>query len=228
VIEILTVCTGNICRSPLAEMLLRTRLSAFAPLVKSAGTRGLSSAPMTPEALELAVAAGVPEADAASHRSRYLVETYLSSPDLILAMTREHRREVVEIAPSRLRDTYAIREFARLSADISDDELAQAAEKAGTDAAARVRGVSAAVAAQRGVAPLPADPADDDVIDPYRRSWETYQRAAAQLEPAVDAVVRVLSIALRGAAGSPLAGTAAEATPDAASLDLSRQRREHA
>jgi protein-tyrosine phosphatase len=43
---------------------------------------------------------------------------------------------------------------------------------------------------------LPADAADDDVIDPYRRSWKTYELTASQLVPAVDEVVRVLRIAL--------------------------------
>ena len=86
-IEILTVCTGNICRSPLAAVALQHRLTEWgvASNIRSAGTQGLTSAPMTPEAQRLAVAAGVPEADAAAHRSRALTEDMLSSPDLILA-----------------------------------------------------------------------------------------------------------------------------------------------
>ncbi|WP_243075698.1 low molecular weight phosphatase family protein [Microbacterium sp. SS28] len=220
-IEILTVCTGNICRSPLAELLLRARLAEFAPTVGSAGTRGLAAAPMTPEAIALAIAGGVREQDAASHRSRFLTEAHLATPDLIFTMTRDHRREVVELAPARLRSTFTIREFARLAASLSDDDLARAAHSGGTDAVARARAVTAAVAAQRGTAPSPGNPADDDVIDPYRRSWETYQRSAAQLEPAVDGVVRALSIALRGASSG------ADAATDVPSgeLPLRRHRR---
>lgn len=220
--EILTVCTGNICRSPLAEHMLRVRLGGFAPVVSSAGTYGLAAQPMTAEAIALAVAAGVREQDAASHRSRLLEESHLNAPDLILTMTRDHRRAVVELAPARLRSTFTIREFARLAASLSDDDLGRAAHEAGDDSAARVRAAVSTVAAQRGVAAQPADPADDDVVDPYGRSWQTYQRAAAQLEPAVDVVVRTLSIALEGN-GRPAGAAAASASAADAARPLVRR-----
>ena len=41
-----------------------------------------------------------------------------------------------------------------------------------------------------------ADTTEDDVVDPYRRSWETYQRSAAQLVPAIDEVARVVRLAV--------------------------------
>jgi protein-tyrosine phosphatase len=45
---------------------------------------------------------------------------------------------------------------------------------------------------------LPSDkPEDDDVIDPYGRSWQTYELSAAQLTPALEQVVRVLQSATR-------------------------------
>ncbi|KAF2419632.1 low molecular weight phosphatase family protein [Microbacterium sp. B35-30] len=194
--EILTVCTGNICRSPLAETLLRTRLAPYHPLVHSAGTMGLESAPMTPEAVRLALGLGIAQDLAANHRSRYLTDAELRSPDLILAMSREHRRRIVEIAPGRLRSAFTVREFARLAADTSDEQIAAASATGGVDGRARARAAVAAVAAQRGMSAPPADPGDDDVIDPYRRSWETYQLSASQLVPAVDQVVRVMSIAM--------------------------------
>jgi protein-tyrosine phosphatase len=197
--EILTVCTGNICRSPLAEVLLRTRLASYQPQVHSAGTMGLDSSPMTPEAVRLAVGLGIAQDLADSHRSRYLTEAELRSPDLILAMSREHRRRIVELAPGRLRSAFTLREFARLAADASDAEIAEAASSAGSDASARTRAAVAAVAALRGMGVPPADPAEDDVIDPYRRSWETYQLSASQLVPAVDQVVRVMNIAMTAA-----------------------------
>jgi protein-tyrosine phosphatase len=195
--EILTVCTGNICRSPLAELLLRTRLHEFSPTVTSAGTRGLASAAMTPEAVDLATARGVSEADAAAHRSRYLTEQYLVGPDLILAMSREHRTAIAELAPARLRQTFTVREFARLYKEVPEQAIRSAAELAGDEASARVRAMATVVASFRGVAAPIDDAADDDVIDPYRRSWETYELSGSQLEPAVDAVVEAITLALR-------------------------------
>jgi protein-tyrosine phosphatase len=51
-----------------------------------------------------------------------------------------------------------------------------------------------AVADQRGLTPSVAE--DDDVVDPYRRSSETYARSAAQLVPALDEVERIVRAAL--------------------------------
>lgn len=194
--EILTVCTGNICRSPLAEQLLRARLADLPVQVASAGTHGLAAAPMTPEAERIALSLGVPAEDAASHRSRYLTEQHLVAPALILTMTRAHRRAVAELAPARLRSTFTIREFARLAAAAPAHELRSAADQAGTDAAARVRAMAAVVASYRGLAAPPVDPADEDVIDPYRRSWDTYLLSASQLQPAVDAAAAAVRLAV--------------------------------
>lgn len=194
--EIMTVCTGNICRSPLAEVLLRARLSDLGVRVHSAGTQGLDAAPMTSEAQRLAVELGGSVDDAAMHRSRFLTEHDLSTPDLVLAMSREHRRRVVELAPSRMRRTFTAREFGRLAEDVSDEEIRAVAHAAGGDARERMRVAVAEIAARRGLVPPLADGSDDDVVDPYRRSWDTYQRSAAQLIPGLDQVVRVLMAAV--------------------------------
>lgn len=195
--EILTVCTGNICRSPLAAVLLKTRLAPLDVVVGSAGTRGMTDSPMTPETVELAHALGVSPDETALHRARFLGENHLSSPDVIFAMTRDHRREVVELAPSRMRSTFTIREFARLADSLTDHQLQSAAEAGGSHPSSRVRAVAAAVASQRGLVLPPPDPADDDVIDPYGRSWNTYQLSASQLDPAINSTVRALKLAFQ-------------------------------
>lgn len=197
-VEILTVCTGNICRSPLAELLLRVRLEEIGVSVRSAGTMGLDSAAMTPEAQKLAIGSGVPAHLAAEHRSRYLTAADLTTPDLVIAMSREHRRRIVELAPARLRASFTAREFARLSSGIPDDVIRAGADAAAPDVAARLRASVAIVAGQRGMAPPPTDLTLDDVVDPYRRSWQTYEQSAAELLPAIDQIARVVSIAVAG------------------------------
>ena len=192
-IEVLTVCTGNVCRSPLAEALLRERLAPLDIRVRSAGTRALIGSAMTPEALRLAADNGALDAEA--HRAGLLTEGLLESPDLIFAMSREHRRHIVELAPRRLRATFTLREFARLAAYASDASIADAVAGA-SDAHEAVRLTLGHVAAMRGEAEPPTDASDDDIVDPYRRSWQTYELSAAQLVPAVDEVVRVLRVAL--------------------------------
>lgn len=196
-VEIMTICTGNICRSPLAALMLQTRLSDLDVTVSSAGTRGLADALMTDEAQRLAFARGVTTDAAAAHRSRFLGEAHLASPDLILAMTRDHRRAVAELAPARMRSTFTAREFARLAQSVPDASIRAAADAApAQDPSARLRAALAAVSGQRGLVLPPADPGDDDVIDPYRRSWTTYELSGSQLDPAIDEVVRVVSLAL--------------------------------
>lgn len=199
-IEIMTVCTGNICRSPLAALVIASRLSDLGIVAYSAGVRGLADAPMTADAVDLAVARGIPAADAAGHRSRFLTERHLARPDLILAMTRDHRRAIAELAPARLRSTFTMREFARLAASLTDAQIRAAAADAvadadGQDASARLRAASALLAGQRGLLVPPADPLDDDVVDPYGRSRATYELSGAQLDPAIDQVERVVRLA---------------------------------
>ena len=194
--ELLTVCTGNICRSPLAAELLRRELSPLRARVHSAGTRGMTDAPMTPETVALATRLGVSAHDASAHRSRFLTEAHLATPDLILTMTREHRRHVVELDPARVRTTFTVREFARLAGALSDADIREVAIAAGPTASARVRAAAMQVAGRRGTLPPPVDPIEDDVVDPYRRSLQTYELSAAQLTRAIGETVRIVRAAL--------------------------------
>ncbi len=193
-LEILTVCTGNICRSPLAAQLLTTRLGDLDVTVSSAGARAREGMPMTPEAAALATARGVEAAVTAAHAARYLTAAHVRNADLVLAMARDHRREIVELAPSHMRSTFSIREFARLAADVSDDELRSAA--VGTGARERFAAALAVIAGRRGITLPPASAEDDDVIDPYGRSVATYERSAVELEPGLAAVERVVRLVL--------------------------------
>lgn len=190
-VRILTVCTGNICRSPMAEALLRARLGSDRFVVHSAGTRALVDKPMTAEAQDLAIRFGASDADVEHHRARWLREPIAEDADLVLAMSREHRTAAVEIAPRLLRRSFTVREFARLSSGLTDAQVKGSADAAGSGPRARLAAVTALVTQQRGATP-PVRSEDDDVIDPYRRSRETYERSAAQLVPAVEEVARVL------------------------------------
>lgn len=204
-LDILTVCTGNICRSPLAAQLLATRLADLGVTVSSAGTRARGGTPMTPEAQALAADRGVPSSLSVDHAARYLTPAHVAAADLVLAMTRDHRREIVELDPSRVRTAFTVRELARLAADVSDDELRAAASAvAGSgsavsteaDARARFAAALAVVAGRRGLVLPPASPDDDDVIDPYGRSTATYERSADEMAPGLAAVERIVRVAL--------------------------------
>ncbi|MBT2485012.1 low molecular weight phosphatase family protein [Microbacterium sp. ISL-108] len=189
-LTILTVCTGNICRSPLAEVLLRTRLESLGVRVHSAGTHALVGHGMPEPALELAAQAGAAAEISSAHQARYLVEPLLVDADLVLAMAREHRSHVVKMMPNRLRRTFTVREFARLASSVSTDEAKAVADAAGESPKERFAAVLQTVIDQRGLSRASGD--EDDVVDPYRRSRETYARSAAELVPALDEVERIV------------------------------------
>lgn len=193
---ILFVCTGNICRSPMAEVVLRSRLGSLDVRIHSAGTHALVGHEMTEPAQSLAVESGGRSEDAASHAARYLVEPMLIEADLVLTMTREHRSHAVKMVPSRVSRTFTVREFARLASPISTPDARATADVAGDSPTARFAAVLQAIADRRVHTAGIADPTDDDIVDPYRRSQETYAQAAAELIPALSEVERIVRAAL--------------------------------
>lgn len=190
--RILTVCTGNICRSPLAETVLRARLRDLGVEVSSAGTHAVVGHEMTRQAQELATGRGADAGDAAAHRARFLVDPLLLEADLVLAMSREHRDEAVLLTPHRVHHVLTIRQFARLAAELDDDTIRSAADAAGPLAAQRLSHAVTTVSARS----LGAGSDDDDVIDPYHRSDAVYEESAAQLDPGLAQVERVVRLAL--------------------------------
>lgn len=189
--EILTVCTGNICRSPLAEQVLRAGLSDIPRVsLSSAGVYALVGSPMTPEAAALSVEFGGLGSE--YHVARDLTPAIVDVAGLVFAMSREHRRSIVELRPRAARTTFTLREFARLARDITDEELADAAALPLDAVAERLTEAVRAVTARRGLVERPEDPADDDIVDPYRRGDAVYRESAAQLVPAAEIAVHTL------------------------------------
>ncbi|ERS91440.1 low molecular weight protein-tyrosine-phosphatase [Halomonas sp. PBN3] len=98
--RLLIVCTGNICRSPVAEALLRRALPD--KRLSSAGLGALVGHGVEPTARELAEADGL---DVAGHQARQLTREMLAQADLILVMSQGQRRAIGELAPEALGKT---------------------------------------------------------------------------------------------------------------------------
>lgn len=189
--SVLTVCTGNICRSPLAELHLRRGLSSVdAVTVSSAGTMAVDDDEMPDQARALARSIGLQPDE---HRARFLFERDVRDADLVLALAREHRRAVVSMHPRASRYTFTLREAARLARDVTDAQLAEALPSGGSTVTDRLGATVALLASRRGSVEAPDDPLDDDVVDPYRRSDETFAESGRQLVPAADVLVDLLT-----------------------------------
>jgi protein-tyrosine-phosphatase len=96
---ILFVCTGNTCRSPLAEVLARegaARCGLGQVEVASAGTFAVEGQPASALAVKAASRRGL---DLSGHRSRPLTAELIQGADMVVAMTPAHLEAVVHLAP---------------------------------------------------------------------------------------------------------------------------------
>lgn len=181
-LRVLFVCTGNICRSPMAERLLLARSTRAAVIAGSAGTYGLTGHAMDAQAALVTRELG---ADPDDHVARELDAHLVRDADLILTATESHRDRVLRDEPRAMRRTFTLLEFARLGRGLesagpflSDDEQV-----------ARIR----EVAGRRGLVPAPRS-GEDDVGDPFGGSLDGMRACGALSATAVDEVIRLLGL----------------------------------
>ena len=107
--KILTVCTGNICRSPMAEGILRALLKDISDVkVSSAGTHALIGNPATEFAI---IAAGENGVDISGHRARMIDKETIRASDIILCMEPAHVEHILEIEISAESKTFNLSAF---------------------------------------------------------------------------------------------------------------------
>lgn len=181
--HVLFVCTGNICRSPLAERLT----TAFADEVgtadltaESAGIGALVGRCMDVDAAAvLAELGGSPE----GFRARAFTPALTDHADLVLTLERSHRAVVLERAPRALRRTFTLREAAAVLALLPAGDLP-------TAASVHERGVQLVAALARRRNEWRGSSGATDVPDPYRRPPEVHTAVGHDIAGALFPVLQ--------------------------------------
>lgn len=97
--KVLMVCLGNICRSPLAEGILKSKVNPDFVVVDSAGTSAVHEGELPdPRSIEIAQQNGISITD---QRSRPFLKSDFENFDLIFAMDQANYRDVLKLSPSK-------------------------------------------------------------------------------------------------------------------------------
>lgn len=200
--SILVVCTGNICRSPIAEGLLRDALSVrfgrLAPSVTSAGTAGLEGRSAQPESVQAAAERG---SDITGHRAREITPELAIDADLVIAMATEHRDAVSRMQPSVAARAFTLKELVRLLEGSNEP-----APGLGPDFLPE-RVAEADVLRTSG---FDGNPHDLDVVDPLGMPLESYRAIAWELDGWTGRLVTGLWGEIRVPAPAEVPGDARE------------------
>jgi protein-tyrosine phosphatase len=172
--HIMFVCTGNICRSPMAEGLLRLSLERRGidgVKVTSTGTWGQDGSRATEHAWSAAAASGAP---LEGHRAQTFSAQLAEDADLIVAMTSVHLREIEDMAPGTAQRTRLLKEISLLEPEIEDDMSPD-------DRLAALLS-----------APRPAYMRAHDLDDPMGFPLPVYERCRDEISKGIDSLVRLL------------------------------------
>ena len=167
-ISIVVICTGNICRSPMAEALLRHDLEVrgIPARVTSVGTLDLDS-PADPLAVQVLAEQGI---DISSHRSQVMTGQSLLGADLVIGMAREHVRAAALLDPSVYAQAFTLRELVR-----------RAQSNGGPASGEPVWSWGVSLTAERRFTDLLGDSPVDDIEDPLGQPIEFFRHVAAEI-----------------------------------------------
>jgi len=132
--HILTLCIGNICRSPLAQALIARELPGHT--VWSAGLSALVGEPADPLSVQVAAAHGL---DITAHRAQQVTSWMCQQTELILVMEQSHKSQLEQQIPMVRGKVFALGQFGQF--EIFDPYL-QPREAFDTAFAAIAQGVA--------------------------------------------------------------------------------------
>nr|WP_246377294.1 adenylyl-sulfate kinase [Nocardioides ginsengisegetis] len=171
-LNVLFVCTANICRSPFMELTARHLAGPDANITfASAGTHGFTDHPMDEVMSTTLMPRGVDGVE--SFRSRALTADMVAAADLVLTAEAAHRTFILDDQPGAFRKVFTLGQFAEAVR--------------GVDGGLHGRELLTAIGDRRGT----ADP-KLDVADPYRRGPEAAEVTATEIEHTLRGVLSAL------------------------------------
>jgi protein-tyrosine phosphatase len=183
--EILFICTGNQCRSPMAEVVTRTLIEGLPVNVSSAGTSVGHAAPSPKKTLKAASALGY---DLGDHRSRPLDNAELNAADLVVGFEIAHvAAAVIEHDADRAK-TWLLPQLVGM--------LERLPAQPPSDSDDLVTVARARLAAAHGQRSSASPMLGDQIADPIGRSGRVHQATARTIE---DLCKRMVPLLLMGA-----------------------------
>lgn len=185
-LRILFVCTGNTCRSPMAEGLLRklAQERGMELEVRSAGVSAISGTSISRHASAILRDEGIND---------HMTSTQLSAEnvawaDLILTLTGGHKRHLLQYFPAAVSKTYTLKEYVHDEEAVNGDIRELDSLYADAELTIALGGEPDAAALQRIIEIRQRIPSFD-ITDPFGGSREDYELAAAEIRTALYSLI---------------------------------------
>ncbi|GLU61382.1 hypothetical protein [Paenarthrobacter ureafaciens] len=195
---VLAVCVGNVCRSPLTEQILASRIKTAGIAgveLLSAGLGALAGAPMEPWPAALSRENG---GDPQGAVGKKITAEMVDAADLILTMSRKQRDEFMSRYPHATRRTFTLAEFARLLGELPQGDAGSSLlgwpDPGTSQNISGIRVLATSAAAVRHKVQLSGA---DDVPDPMGRSEALHRDVARQIAALSESIVDGLAARFR-------------------------------